>query len=116
MCASSKPAWTIFFECDIADRRSTRSSGTGAMATADSKTPGSGRPVRALNSRFEPASERPTSPRFSIGAQGNRASGRTRSALALSATVEPLTSGRNCSVATTGVRSRPEVAGNVPSL
>ena len=65
MCASSKPVWTIFFECDIAESRSTRSSGTGAIATADSKTPGSGRPVRALNSRLEPASERPTSPRFS---------------------------------------------------
>ena len=86
MCASSKPAWTIFFECDIADRRSTRSSGTGAMATArleDSRVgkarEGTEQPVRAGVGEADQSE-------VLHGAQGNPAP---------------------------GVRPRPVVAGNV---
>ena len=49
--------------------RSSRSSGTVAMPTAASYSLGAGSPVSALNRRLAPAPVKPTSPRFSIGAQ-----------------------------------------------
>ena len=71
MSTISKPVYTSFFECDIAPRRSTRSSGTCAMPTVVSMVENGcaatidDAPVSALKRLDLPLFGKPTSPRRS---------------------------------------------------
>ena len=68
-CTSSKPGGTTFFDFDIS--ASAVEPLVGQARDADRRLVLARRrqPVSALNRRFAPAPVKPTSPRFSIGAQ-----------------------------------------------